>query len=100
MTTAAETRTPSGPTGPFHSFQALPCPLPAGAQERLKTLSAALKEASANQQSEGQDAAGKIKREESQSTAMMPLTGQAQSSLAGVTGERKPSDKPGETGND
>jgi len=57
MTTAAETRTPSGPTGPFHSFIALPCPLPAGAQERLKTLSAALKEASANQQSEGQDAA-------------------------------------------
>lgn len=45
------------PTGPLHSFQALPYPLPAGAQERLKTLSAALKEASANQQSEGQDAA-------------------------------------------
>ncbi len=45
------------PTGPFHSFQALPWPLPAGAQERLKTLSAAVKEASAKQQSEGPDAA-------------------------------------------
>lgn len=47
----------AAPTGPFHSFIALPCPLPAGAQERLKTLSAALKEASANQKAEGPDAA-------------------------------------------
>ncbi len=45
------------PTGPFHSFQALPCPLPAGAQERLKTLSAALKEATANNKTDGPDAA-------------------------------------------
>lgn len=45
------------PTGPFHSFQALSYPLPAGAQERLKTLSAAVTAASANHQSEGQDAA-------------------------------------------
>jgi hypothetical protein len=55
--TTAETRARSVPTGPFHSFQALPCPLPAGAQERLKTLSAALKETKAKQQSESHDAA-------------------------------------------
>lgn len=46
------------PAGPLHSFMALPYPLPAGAQERLKTLSAAVTAASANQKSEGTEAAG------------------------------------------
>lgn len=53
----ALTPPPATPTGPLHSFQALSYPLPAGAQERLKTLSAAITAASANHQSEGQDAA-------------------------------------------
>lgn len=51
------TQPPGAPTGPVHSFMALPFPLPEGAQERLKTLSAAITAASANHQSEGQDAA-------------------------------------------
>lgn len=45
------------PTGPFHSFIALPYPLPPGAQARLQTLSAAVTEATANNKTDGPDAA-------------------------------------------
>ncbi len=45
------------PPGPFHSFIALPYPLPPGDQARLQTLSAAVTAATANNKTEGQDVA-------------------------------------------
>lgn len=54
---AANRQTGAAPTGQVHSFHALPYPLPPGAQARLQTLSAAVTAASANQKSEGPDAA-------------------------------------------
>lgn len=51
------TQPPGAPTGPVHSFHALPYPLPPGAQARLQTLSAAVTAAAANHKSEIQDAA-------------------------------------------